>query len=690
MGKDQFQRRFQAFQIPKHEIERMYRRELEIQEEMRMMAENNIFLHQGQISSPGPGGSSNSTTPTPSSSNLESTLIYWQDATSGTWKFFVHDYAANTSSDIFDTELDYTVYTSVDDDYIIEQAGYAWQVLDSVSGDRVVFCVQADGTLIESFTYNNAGVDGRRNLEFISQVWYWVDGGQTYFKIFNGNVVSSASLPSAISTLSFNTGGGEASKNRTISFKTDSTTTYILTPSGDLVNITPSVGATYSDSTSLQSNFLSFVKQDGSNNPIEVLIFNEDGTLRNNLDISTYSITTLEYHNTYGENQWAGLFSNATEWIYVKYDYTGNTFSVENHTQTNHPNYSSVQDFRQTTDDLVNSRPNSVVYVYDNPTSVNWGADYSYLAFMWSIGSGETHKEMVNTGTAREVFISSRALYSQHPNFLIGPVGGTGPIEIGILRATGEIDFSNTGQLSEDCGGVGRLLIGNTTMYAFYTNSGDTRFEFWNTSQVTTHDVVGTLNWNFYVNGSVIVALNGDDPADSFWFAENYPTINAMPTLANFNVDSGMNWGTLTGIEESKLIFWENNTNSQGFSKLYILTNDGGLSSEITGNNTPAEFDLDLEKGVFNWIYEDETSGNVIISQYSLSTGSILSTVDTGVTSLGGSNWSSFGIRSLVWADDTPTVGSVTLWLQGAAGTTTTVIETGTWDFSHNDSEWAD
>jgi hypothetical protein len=227
-------------------------------------------------------------------------------------------------------------------------------------------------------------------------------------------------------------------------------------------------------------------------------------------------------------------------------------------------------------------------------------------------------------------------------------------------------------------------------MYVFGTTGGDTRFEFWNTAQVETHTVVGSTNWNYYINGSTLVAVNNDDYGDSFWYAENFPTINAMPALTSIQHDYTQTWGSLTGVAESEQIFWEINSNSQGFAKLYILTNDGGLSSEITGNDTPAELDLDLEKGVFNWIYEDETSGNVIVSQYSLSTGSILSTVDTGVTSLGGSNWSSYGIRSLVWADDTPAAGSVTLWLQGPSGTTTSVIETSNWDYSHNDSEWDD
>ena len=688
MKKEQFQQRFQAFKIPNNELERMYKKELEIRD-LLMMAESSLAFNQGQASSPGPGGEEVSETPIVPLLQAETTLIYWEDATTDTWKFFVHNYGTNTSSPITDTGLDPSDYDSITSSYLIEQSGISWQARALITGDRAVFCVRTDGTVVETFNYPTLEVlNNRRNFEYLVQVWYWVEGGQTYFKIFNGNVVSSASLPSAISSLSFNTGGGEASKNRTISFIIDNTTTYILTPSGDLVNITPSVGATYSNSTSLQSNFLSFVKRDESTNPIEVLIFNEDGTLRNNLDISTYSITTLEYHNTYGENQWAGLFRNATEWIYVKYDYTGNTFSVETHTLTNHLNYSSVQDFRETVDDVVNSRPNSVVYVYDNPTSVNWGSDYPYLSFIWSIGNEGTHQEDVNTGTPREAYVGSTALYSQYPNFLIGPVGGTGPIEIGVLRDTGEIDFSNTGQLSEDCININVYLIGNTTMYIFNTYSGDTRFEFWNTSQVATHDVAGTVDWNFYVNGSVAVVINNDDPADSFWFAENYPTINTMPTLANVNVDSGMNWGTLTGIEESKLIFFENNTNAQEFSKLYILTNDGGLSSEIIGNETASADGVDLEKGVFNWVYTDPTSGNIIISQYSLSTGLVLASVDTGETTI--SNNESYGIRSFVTRDDTPTAGSITLWLQGPSGTTTTVIETTNWGYIHNDSEWDD
>jgi hypothetical protein len=692
--KDQFKKRFNVFQIDEAELERMFK-----QEELRIRSfEVNEAAFQAAMAKEammqmgyGAGGGASQTTPTPTSEFVEATLIYWEDATTGTWKFFVHNYGTNISSDIVDTGLDYTDFTSgnVLNSYIIEQDGFSWQADSTATSATTVFCVSSDGTVIDSFTYPAGVLRNRKNFEYLTHVWFWVDGGQTNFRIFNGTSLGSASLPSAISSLAFNSGGGETSKNRTVSFKVNGNTTYVLTAAGDLIDVTSQVGNNYENSTSLQSDFLAFINEDVSNVPQSVVIVNEDGTIRNTFDLAPYSITNISESSTYGENQWAGTFKRAgVEWIYVKYDYTGNTFSVETLSITNYPNYSEVQDFRETVDDFVNSRPNSVIYLYGTSPTANWGADYSYLAFMWSIGSGEIHKEVVNNGTAREVFIGSTALYSQHPNFLIGPVGGTGPIEIGILRATGEIDFSNTGQLSEDCGGVSVILIGNTTVYAFYTNSGDTRFEFWNTSQVTTHDVVGTLNWNFYVNGSVIVAINGDDYNDSFWFTENSPTVNAMPTLANVNVNSGMSWGTLTGVEDSKLIFWENNTNGEAFNKLYTLTNEEGLSTEITGNNTSNGIDIDLERGVFNWLYADPTSDNIIISQYSLSTGLLLSSVDTGETSISGNE--SYGIRSFAWKDDTPTVGSITLWMQGPSGTTTTVIETTNWGYMHNDSYWED
>jgi hypothetical protein len=686
--REEFKRRFGAFAIPEQELERMFR-----QEELRIrayMVNEEAFQQSMQMAYSGVAGASQRPTPTPTAALDEATLIYWQDDTTGTWKFFVHNYGTNTNSDIVDTGLDTGDYSNPEPDLIIEQSGFAWQVQGSAD-DRAVFCVRPDGTVAETFTYPTSGVDGRRNFEFLCYSWYWVDGDQTYVKLFDGNTVATAIIPSAATTFGYNTGGGEVSKTKSISFKFNATTTYVLTTSGDLTDITALVGNNYNSATSYQSDFHSFIKRDGVNVPLEVVIINSDGTLRNTFDLTSYSITNISESSPYGENQWAGTFQNSgVEWVYVKYDYTGNTFSAETLTLTNYPNYVETQDFRETIDSFDNSRPNSVLYFYDTSTTVNWGADYPYLAFMWSIDSGEAHKEVVNAGTGREAYLDSVALYSQYPNFLIGPVGGTGPIEVGVLLDSGAIDYANTGQLSEDCSNVNVILIGSTTMYVFYTNSGDTRFEFWNTSQVETHDVAGTVTWDFYANGSVLVAINNDDYADSFWYTENSPTINAMPALAPtfISLDSGMNWGTLTGVEESKLIFWENNTNGQAFSKLYTLTNEDGLSSEITGNNTASNIDIDLERGVFNWLYADPTSDNIIISQYSLSTGLLLASVDTGLSTITNNN--SYGIRSLVWSSDTPTVGSITIWFQGPNGTTTTIIESGNWEYSHNDSEWAD
>jgi hypothetical protein len=694
--KDQFKKRFSSFRIEEAELDRMFhqeelrRRALEVNEAafQAAMAAEAMRMGYGAV----PGGPQISPTPTPTSELAEATLIYWEDATTGTWKFFVHNYGTNISSDIVDTGLDYTDYSSIDNGYIVEQAGFSWQATDNTAEIRAVFCVSPDGTVIESFTYPLDGLDGRRNFEYLTHVWWWVDGSQTNFRIFNGSSVESASLPFAVSSgLSFNSSAGETSKNRTISFKVDNTTSYVLTAAGNLVDVTSEIGNNYTNSTSLQSDFICFINRDGSSVPQSVVIVNEDGTVRNTFDLTALTVNSINEAGVYGENQWSGMFQESPgDWVWVKYDYTSDTFSTETRPYTNYDNINRYQDFRETTDSFDNYRLNSVNALYSGDVAATWGTDYDYLTFLWSIGSGGTYQEDVTVGTPIEILYAGETMFSDYPSFLAGPVGGTGFINVGILTDTGTIQYAPTGQLSQNCASASSYLVGNTSMFVFGTTGGDTRFEFWNTAQVQTHTIVGSTNWTYFINGSTLVAINNDDYNDSFWYAENFPTINAMPALTSIQHDYTQSWGSLTGVAESEQIFWEINGNSQGFAKLYILTNDGGLSSEITGNDTPAELDLDLEKGVFNWIYEDETSGNVIISQYSLSTGSILSTVDTGVTSLGGSNWSSYGIRSLVWADDTPAAGSVTLWLQGPSGTTTSVIETSNWDYSHNDSEWDD
>jgi hypothetical protein len=698
--KDQFKKRFSVFQIEEAELERMFK-----QEELRIRSfEVNEAAFQAAMAKEammqmgyGAGGGASQTTPAPTSELAEATLIYWEDATTGTWKFFVHNYGTNTSSDVVDTGLDYTDYdiNDIDREDVVEQAGFTWQAESTSTGDITVFCVSPNGTVIESFTYPTSGVvDSKRQFESLAVAWGWVEGGQTYFKIFNGSTVSTASLPTAVSSISFNLSAGEASKNRTVSLKVSGNTTYVLTPAGDLIDVTSQVGNNYTNSTSLQSDFICFINRNVSSVPQSVVIVNEDGTVRNTFDLTALTVNSINEAGVYGENQWSGMFQESPgDWVWVKYDYTSDTFSTETHTYTNYDQIGRYQDFREASDNFNNFIPNSVVALYSTETTATWGFDYDYVTFMWSIGNGGTFKEDLLVGTTQEVRWSQDSLLSPNPSFLISPVGGTGFIKVGRLTEEGTVQFTGTGQLSEECASVTHVSVGSTNMFAFYTIGGDTRIEFWDTAQVQTHTVAGTTSWTFNTNGSTLVAINNDDYNDSFWYTENFPTINAMPALTNIQVDNSQTWGSLTGVQESKLIFWENNTNSQGFSKLYILTNEDGLSSEITGNDTPAELDLDLEKGVFNWIYEDETSGNIIISQYSLSTGSILSTVDTGVTSLGGSNWSSYGIRSLVWAEDTPSVGSFTLWLQGPNGTTTRVIETSNWGddyFSHNDAEWAD
>jgi hypothetical protein len=690
--KEQFKKRFGVFRIEEAELERMFKQE----EHKRRAFEVNEAAFQAAMAREamiqmgyGAAGGASQTTSAPTSELAESTFIYWEDATTGTWKFFVHDYGTNTSSPITDTELDYSVYNSITSSYIIEQSGFSWQALDNSTNDRVVFCVRADGTLAESFNYP-IGTSSRRNFEYLTHVWYWVDGGQTYFKIFNGNVVSSTSLPFAASSFSYNTTSGEASKNRTVSFKVNGDTTYVLSAAGDLVNVTSQVGNNYFYATSLQSDFLCFINRDGSSIPQSVVIVNEDGTIRNTFDLTALSIDSINEQGVYGENQWSGMFQEASaDWVWVKYDYISNSFFTETHPNTNYNQISRFQDFRETVDSFNNYQLNSVVALYSGDNTNVWGTNYDYLTFLWSIGSGGTFQSSVTTGTSREIVFGSEPIYTESPAFLIGPPsGGTGYIQVGILTDTGTIQYAQTGQLSEECQSVNLYSIGNTSMFFFVSGGANTRIEFWKDTLIETYTLEGSSSWNFNINGSTLVAINNDDYNDSFWYTENSPTINPMPALVNVNVDDFQGWGTLTGVQESKQIFWENNSNSQEFSKLYILTNEGGLSSEIIGNETSSAPGVDLERGVFNWVYTDPTSGNIIISQYSLSTGLILASVDTGETTI--SLDESYGIRSFVTRNDTPTSGSITLWMQGPIGTTTSVIETTNWGYMHNDSEWED
>jgi hypothetical protein len=395
---------------------------MEMQE--RMLAENAFFNAQGRSSASAPGGGVPNL-------NCQSSLIYWQDSTTGTWKLFVHNYDTNTSSTIYDTQVDYTLYTDVNNDYIIESAGYALIFDNFGTDDRIVFFVTAGGTVIDSAAYNTATLSERRNFEFSTIVFSWVDGAQTNFRIFDGNRVGIASLPFAASSIDFDTNDGETTKNKSISLKVDSTYAYVLTPAGSLVDVTPLIGTNYDSSAALQGTFFVFVKLDGSDVPIELVVLSEEGVQLNSFDLTPFNI--VPYSNTnrvYGENRWSGLFeiNGGADWGAVKYEYATNSFVFATpHEYGNFFNYNRYVDYREPTDAFPNDRPNAVYKLSDSGSFNVWGDNHDYLAFVWSIGSAAGWGSVdVTNGTTREFFGTSDSLYSKYPSFLLGPAGGSG------------------------------------------------------------------------------------------------------------------------------------------------------------------------------------------------------------------------------------------------------------------------
>ena len=689
MNQNQFNRRFQSFRVPQSELDRMWRREMEFQEELRMMAE--AQSQNSLTSSGGPGGSpspQSSTNPLPPLVYGLSSLLFWEDATTGTWKFLVHDYQSNTTSAEYDTGLSYTDFSSYSNDEIVEQGGYMLSFADFTNSLRTVFFVTALGEVVQRVDGNFLISDSFRQFEFIVTTYYYDTGTSTELYIFDGTNVQNHSFPAGVS-ISYNTSGGEVTSGRSISLRVDdgvTVKTYIAVTDGSLVDVTETAGnpSSYSWRTALQQDFMVCLKT----NPLsvfysELVIFDQLGTVKNTFDLSGYGFDTTYYNNPYGNNMYAVVFYDSSnpsvDYLVLKYDSTLDTFYTMAQERGAYTDVGSYFDFRETVDDFPNDLPNLIFYFQDSSGFATWGQTNFYSSIIWSIGSGGLNKYQLADNVQTEFYFNS-ALFADVPVLPYAPVGSTGNIGMAVLGPNG-ITLTTSGQSNATCTGMNTYSLGEVTMVTFNA-APNSRFEFWSDTLLATETI--SDNWSVNANGGSVLVYDNNTPSDSFWYTTGTGSPTTISTLTSLGTASNMYYGTLTGIEEGYLVFWEANAQGQPYDFAYILGEGEGLVGPLTGLNT-ANGEIDLGQTTFAWRYVDPSTNEIVLNQFLNSDGSTISQIETGTAGL--TNYSVYGDRVLANVDNS---GVWTVFLQGTGGQSTLTITSSNLRFSHNDAYWAD
>ncbi len=670
----------------------MYRREVEYQDQMKMLAEASFFKNIQTASGVGGPQTQDSETPVPPLPSLIyglSSLIFWEDATTGTWKFLVHDYQSNTTSAEYDTELNYTDFTNWSNDEIVEQGGYMLSFRDSTNSLRTVFFVTALGEVVQRVDGNYLIDDSFRHWEFIVTTYYYDTGTSVELYIFDGTNVQNHSFPTGV-TITYNTGGGEVTSGRSIAFNVDdgvSDKTYIAVRDGSLIDVTATSGSinNYSWRTAFQQDFMVCLKT----NPLSVLyselvIFDQLGTVKNTFDLSGYGFESTYYNNPYGNNMYAVVFYDSSnpsvDYLVLKYDSTLDTFYTMAQERGVYTDVGSYFDFRETVDDFANDLPNLIFYFQDSSGFSTWGQTNFYSSIIWSIGSGGLNKYQLADYVETEFYFNS-ALYADVPVLPYAPVGSTGNIGMAVLGATG-ITLTTSGQSNVTCTGLNTLSLGEATMVTFTTASSNSRFEFWSDTLLATETI--SDNWSVNANGGSVLVYDNNTPTDSFWYTTGTGSPTTISTITSLGIASNMYYGTLTGIEEGYLVFWEANAQGQPYDVAYVLGEEEGLVGPLTGLNT-ANGEIDLGQTTFAWRYVDPLTNEIVLNQFLNSNGSTISQIETGNAGL--TNYNVYGDRVFANSDNS---GVWTVFLLGTGGETTLTITTSNLRFSHNDAYWAD
>ena len=666
----------------------MYRREMEIQDQMKMLAEAAFFQNIQTASGVGGPQTQDSETPLPTLIYGLSSLIFWEDASTGTWKFLVHDYQSNTTSAEYDTELSYTDFNSYSNDEIVEQGGYMLSFNDSTNSLRTVFFVTALGDVVQRVDGNYLINDSFRHFEFIVTTYYYDTGSSLELYIFDGTNVQNHSFPNG-SSISYNTSGGEITSGRSIAFRVDdgvTNKTYIASRNGVLTDVTATAGnpSYYSWTTAFQQDFMVCLKTGPLTNLYtELVIFDQLGGVKNTFDFTGYGFDSAWYNKPYGNNMYAGVFydnSNpSVDFLILKYDSTLDTFYTETQERGAYVDVGSYFDFRETVDNFPNDTPNLVFYFQDSSGFGTWGQTNFYSSIVWSIGSGGLNKYQLANNVQTEFYFNS-SLFADIPVLPYAPVGATGNIGVAVLGATG-ISLTTSGQSNATCTQVSTYSLADQTLLAFNTASNG-RFEFWTDTMVEVQTI--SNNWGAYTNGGSVLVYDNATPADSFWYTTGTGSATTISTLTNLGSSNSMYYGTLTGVEEGYGVFWEQNAQSQPYDTAYILGRDEGLVGPLTGLNT-ANGEIDLGQTTFAWKYVDPSTNEIVLNQFLNSDGSTISQIETATGGL--TNYNVYGDRVFANADNS---GVWTVFLLGTGGETTLTITSSNLRFSHNDAYWAD
>jgi hypothetical protein len=508
-------------------------------------------------------------------------VISWVDTSTDTWKLRVNNFTSGQLSDEIDTGLTYDTgneWSIWNDEYAVSEMGHSIVFSNNMTNNFKIFFINSNGQLIATKDLNTSeDFQYTENAEiFLGEL----NGVSTCYH-FDGANVRTHQFPDVdISLIEVDDGQEDdvTADGSIIIEAPNNVKYYIARPSGDLIDISTDMLNLNSFLIDYNTDFIYKIDNDS-----DIKVISQEGELKNTLDLTGHSITSVTENSIYGDNcAFSILNSSASYKLFVSYDGDSNQFIT----------YTYSTDLQQSYGAYENNwgLPNPsygktlTLSTYQTTTTGTIGFDVTGLEIRWiPKGSNDFEVYTFSAGTVSYIdglgyFTGDRVFgFGENPITMFSFEGG--PIQVGFLNSTGFVTQS-TGVISASCSNVWGRPIGDRS-FAVFDVGADRVWQIYGTNSIESETTTGS-NWTWgsstndvHRNGTLAVLDLNDGSKSFIWTSEI--GLTSGPTGYG-SILNDVNSGNRTGLSTeyqiiTRFVYGEEiNSYIQGF---YLLSKSG-------------------------------------------------------------------------------------------------------------------
>ena len=567
---------------------------------------------------------------------------------SANWKFASLNYGSTYNqavTGIIDSGI--STENHLYDVRIITNGGFMWVFRnDNDNTDWSIVFTDIIGNIID--TYSATVYDRDNNT--LDGVWcYFIDRTNGVMKYFDGdNVYTYNFTPDADFDVDWNYDGStfnlDGSHNFICKLVNGTASTYTAFNSAGHIDFKTFDNTLYYMEAYqyFRGDFIVLSKYEQSGGQyIDIEVWSGDGSELIASQILPSGIYGMDF-NSYGENKSLMIFYNYvdinTDYYIINYHGDSQTLATSSHARGT--NFESYNDLSRSLYSMEDAKYNTTgVVFFSAQLDYNQFRKFDYMDFVWFTdnnpsgytysyaadnASGDKLISMYNESIGSDSITIPISEDSVNVSFMtFGPTSGTP-----VIVPSGKL-VSDSNQLQYSTMEIGTVWFlyndySDTSVDAFFIKNDGT---IGSTQSVLAANTLG--NYPYWDYTSTPYSFYTSAGTTSYYLNNSQQTFQPIEHYDNIN-NLSYDYMSADGLYESSLLLIDN-SDSQPYP--YRLINSDSASEVLYFPITTGNWEIEVGKNNFAYVYQDENSGNTIMNLYS-STGSLINTLDTGNT-----NW---------------------------------------------------